>query len=61
LELACVLPLEFAKALAPLKLSPPNAGILRILARTPGINLQELAKRVDMHASSSLGGAAIAY
>ncbi len=42
---------EFAKTLASLKLSPPDAGILRILARSPGINQQELAKKLDMHAS----------
>jgi DNA-binding MarR family transcriptional regulator len=42
---------EFAKALAPLNLSPSDAGILRILARTPGLNQQELAKRLAMHAS----------
>jgi hypothetical protein len=51
----------FAKALVPLKLSSSEAGILRILARTPGINRQELAQRLGMHASLSLSGAAIAY
>ena len=42
---------EFAKALIPLSFSPPDAGILRLLGRSPGISQQELAKRLDMHAS----------
>jgi len=42
---------EFAKALTPLNFSPPDAGILRLLGRSPGISQQELAKRLDMHAS----------
>jgi DNA-binding MarR family transcriptional regulator len=42
---------EFAKALVPLNFSPPDAGILRLLGRTPGISQQELATRLDMHAS----------
>ena len=42
---------DFAKALIPLNFSPPDAGILRLLGRSPGISQQELAKRLDMHAS----------
>jgi DNA-binding MarR family transcriptional regulator len=42
---------EFTKALTPLNFSPPEAGILRLLGRSPGIIQQELAKRLDMHAS----------
>ena len=42
---------QFAKALTPLNFAPPDAGILRLLGRSPGISQQELAKRLDMHAS----------
>ena len=42
---------RFAKALEPLKFTPSDAGILRLLGRSPGISQQELAKRLDMHAS----------
>jgi DNA-binding MarR family transcriptional regulator len=42
---------EFSKLLEPLKFSPPDAGILRLLNRSPGISQQELARRLDMHAS----------
>jgi DNA-binding MarR family transcriptional regulator len=42
---------EFSKLLEPLKFSPPDAGILRLLSRSPGISQQELARRLDMHAS----------
>lgn len=42
---------RFAKALEPFKLAPYDAGILRLLARAPGISQQELAHRLEMHAS----------
>jgi DNA-binding MarR family transcriptional regulator len=42
---------EFAKLLAPLKLTPADAGILRLLGRSPGISQQNLARALDMHAS----------
>jgi DNA-binding MarR family transcriptional regulator len=42
---------EFAKALSPLGLAPPDAGILRLLSLSPGISQQELARRLGMHAS----------
>jgi DNA-binding MarR family transcriptional regulator len=42
---------EFAKALVPLKLTPCDAGILRLLSRSPGISQQNLARTLDMHAS----------
>jgi DNA-binding MarR family transcriptional regulator len=42
---------QFAKALEPLKLAPCDAGILRQLGRVPGISQQELAHRLEMHAS----------
>jgi DNA-binding MarR family transcriptional regulator len=42
---------EFARLLAPLKLSPADAGILRVVLRTPGISQQNLAKMLGMHAS----------
>jgi DNA-binding MarR family transcriptional regulator len=42
---------EFGKALAPLQLTPPDAGILRLLSLSPGISQQELARRLGMHAS----------
>jgi DNA-binding MarR family transcriptional regulator len=42
---------RFAKALEPLELAPSDAGILRLLSRVPGISQQELAKRLEMHAS----------
>lgn len=46
---------RFANALAPLKLAPSDAGILRLLSRVPGISQQELANRLDMHASRLVG------
>jgi DNA-binding MarR family transcriptional regulator len=46
---------RFSNALAPLKLAPCDAGILRQLARTPGVSQQELANRLDMHASRLVG------
>ena len=42
---------DFGKALAPLGLTPPDAGILRLLGSSPGLSQQELARRLDMHAS----------
>jgi DNA-binding MarR family transcriptional regulator len=42
---------EFANLLEPLKFSPAEVGILRLLSRTPGISQQELARQLDMHAS----------
>jgi DNA-binding MarR family transcriptional regulator len=42
---------EFAKLLAPLKLTPCDAGILRLLKQSPGISQQNLARTLDMHAS----------
>lgn len=42
---------EFAKLLAPLKLTPADAGILRLLKRSEGISQQNLAKALNMHAS----------
>jgi DNA-binding MarR family transcriptional regulator len=41
----------FAKMLEPLNFVPPDAGILRLLARSPGLSQQELARRLNMHAS----------
>jgi DNA-binding MarR family transcriptional regulator len=43
--------MQFADALAPIHLTPPDAGILRLLRRSPGISQQELARRLKMHAS----------
>jgi DNA-binding MarR family transcriptional regulator len=42
---------EFARLLAPLKLSPADAGILRLLRHSEGISQQNLAKALNMHAS----------
>jgi DNA-binding MarR family transcriptional regulator len=42
---------RFAERLAPLGLKPPDAGILRMLGQSPGISQQELASRLNMHAS----------
>jgi DNA-binding MarR family transcriptional regulator len=41
---------EFAKAL--LKLTPAEAGILCLLSHSPRISQQDLARQLDMHASS---------
>jgi DNA-binding MarR family transcriptional regulator len=46
---------QFSKALEPLQLAPSDAGIMRLLARSPGVSQQELAKRLDMHASRLVG------
>ena len=42
---------EFGKSLAPLNFTPPDVGILRLLSQSPGISQQDLARRLDMHAS----------
>ncbi len=42
---------NFAERLSPHQLTPPHAGILRLIARSPGLSQQELAKRLRMHAS----------
>ena len=42
---------RFAERLAPLKLAPPDAGILHILRATPGISQQELAGKLGAHPS----------
>lgn len=41
----------FGERLKPLGFAPADAGILRLLGRTPGISQQELARRLDMYAS----------
>ena len=46
---------QFANALEPLKFAPSDAGILRLLGRSPGMSQQELAKKLDMHASRLVG------
>jgi DNA-binding MarR family transcriptional regulator len=46
---------QFAKALEPLHFVPADAGILRLLSRSPGVSQQDLAKRLDMHASRLVG------
>ena len=42
---------QFARLLEPLKLSPADAGILRLLRQSPGISQQQLAETLGMHAS----------
>lgn len=42
---------RFAERLAPLKLAPPDAGILHILRTVPGISQQELAGKLGAHPS----------
>ncbi len=42
---------EFARLLAPLGLTPPDAGILRIVRQQEGISQQNLAKALRMHPS----------
>ncbi len=42
---------EFARLLAPLNFTPPDAGILHLLSQSPGISQQDLAGRLGMHAS----------
>jgi DNA-binding MarR family transcriptional regulator len=42
---------RFAEELAPLKLTPPHAGILRVLAGASGLSQRELAARMGIHPS----------
>src|SRR6185437_5050258 len=42
---------EFGRLLERLKLSPADAGILRMLCQSPGISQQQLAETLGMHAS----------
>ena len=42
---------KFARRLAPLKLAPPHAGILRIIFLEPGISQQKLSKMLGMFPS----------
>jgi DNA-binding MarR family transcriptional regulator len=42
---------NFAERLSPHQLTPPHAGILRLIAQSPGLSQQELANRLRMHAS----------
>src|SRR5215469_3140813 len=46
---------QFAEALKPHGFTPHDAGILRLLATTPGISQQDLASRLRMHASQLVG------
>lgn len=46
---------QFAGRLAPLHLLPQQAGVLRILGQSEGISQQELAARLEMHASRLVG------
>jgi DNA-binding MarR family transcriptional regulator len=46
---------RFAEALEKLEFAPWGAGILRLLSRMPGISQQELAARLDTHASRLVG------
>lgn len=39
----------FAERLRPLALTPPQAGVLRLLARSPGQSQRELADALEMH------------
>ena len=42
---------QFAKRLEPLGFTPAHAGIVRIIAATPGLSQQELAAKLGMYAS----------
>jgi DNA-binding MarR family transcriptional regulator len=42
---------QFAERLAALQLSPPDAGILRLLRMAPGISQQELSAKLQIHPS----------
>src|SRR6202048_2570722 len=42
---------KFAERLAPLRLSPPHAGILRVLRKSGGLSQQGLAEMLHMHPS----------
>jgi DNA-binding MarR family transcriptional regulator len=43
---------KFAERLAPLRLSPPHAGILRVLRKSGGLSQQGLAEALNMHPSA---------
>jgi DNA-binding MarR family transcriptional regulator len=43
--------MQFAERLAALRLSPPDAGILRLLRIAPGISQQDLSARLQIHPS----------
>ena len=42
---------KFGEELAPLKLTPPHAGILRVLAGSSGLSQRELGTRLGIHPS----------
>jgi DNA-binding MarR family transcriptional regulator len=42
---------QFGEGLAPLKLAPPHAGILRVLAHSSGLSQRELSSRLAIHPS----------
>lgn len=42
---------EFGRLLAPLGLTPADAGILRLIARSQGMSQQALSQALNMHAS----------
>jgi DNA-binding MarR family transcriptional regulator len=46
---------RFGEALKPHGFTPHDAGILRLVALSPGISQQELARRLGMHASRLVG------
>jgi DNA-binding MarR family transcriptional regulator len=46
---------RFAERLTSLDLLPQHAGVLRMLGQSSGISQQELAARLDMHASRLVG------
>lgn len=46
---------RFAERLGSLDLLPQHAGVLRMLGQSSGISQQELAARLDMHASRLVG------
>ncbi len=46
---------KFAERLALLELSPPHAGILRVLAKSAGLSQQELSSLLKIHPSRLVG------
>jgi DNA-binding MarR family transcriptional regulator len=46
---------QFGERLEPLGLTPPHAGILRMLAQSSGMSQKDLADRLGMHASRLVG------
>ena len=46
----------FGERLTALELTPPDAGILRLLRIAAGISQQELSTRLQIHLFSSVGG-----